>query len=473
MFRISVIDNTGKLADEINSVRASSNAERHAIIGIWEEILNRNFAGLPGAIARLKESFGDFRSVNYLKSDLYRCLGSHLDGYPTTDREQIVNNLIFFYTNLQKLLMSYPKRPFRMPPIPLNAFVALKTHLISGVGINSVLDMWVALKLGYAIHLQTGITQGLPDPHPLLKILENIWTRCVSDIHPYQIGPTNQGTEHSMHNLETLNRINSLSMLDLSACPLPKGSSRTYISPPAPKRITMEEGVLLSAAAALHDIGKAVLPEKTKKGSPTSGPPMEIIHEKIGFQFIQSNHIALGIPEPTIATAIANIVYRHDGNQTLDSSTINDATISYTGRPANADPIRTRELCALFRLADVLDITFRRVSRIVKELNENHGKLDNRQKQALKARLCVDKVYFDPAHTDTAFLICNTKPIPVELENTILIENDKLENNTPSHNLKIQSLDGTGNVDIDIEDGSDARKILEPINAPYKLDISP
>ncbi len=338
---IHVIDNTDVAERDVGKILGEPNAEMQAIIGIWEGILKRNFAGYPNVIEKLKEFFLARFTKNSLKEQLQSSLlEEHLKGYAPTEKNQIINNVLSFYENLQIVFTASSAGPVttHLKSLTTKVLAALKVHLISTVGITSLVHLWAALKLGYAIHLQTGITQGLPYGHPLLEMLKNVWTTCVSQVHPYQIGPTNQGTEHSMHNLETLNIINSLPSLDMTGVPPLPNAPRNYISSIPPKQINMEEGALLSAAAALHDIGKAVRDPKT------------FSHEEIGYKFICANRTVFGIPEDTLASAIAEIVLNHDGKRILNSENIFDSPINYRNRSTMADPIRTREVCALFRL---------------------------------------------------------------------------------------------------------------------------
>ena len=62
------------------------------------------------------------------------------------------------------------------------------------------LVLYLCLRLGYVVDLGTGILEGLQPP--FFKEILNVWLNAVIDLHPFQHGPTHQGSKHciQVHN---------------------------------------------------------------------------------------------------------------------------------------------------------------------------------------------------------------------------------------------------------------------------------
>lgn len=270
----------------------------------------------------------------------------------------------------------------------------------------------LALQSNHIAVLNTGITKGIQNTHPsLYKLLKKIWRKASQFIHPFQKGATHQGTHHCHIVNKNLNKIGSYSGLNFNNLHN------------MGDHLVVEEAFILKLAAAVHDLGKAHI-EETK------------YHELAGYNFIMSHPLNLSIL-PGLKKGVANIVKYHDGIDPLDSigSLLGDPfydTFVIDGKKKRLE-LRLKQVAAIFRLADVMDMTNERVSEIVLRISqtfpptltpENYRKIINRK--------CVKFINFNQILNRidiTTFPNLSSSDIQ-SLDEGILFENKKLDSTT-------------------------------------------
>ncbi len=284
------------------------------------------------------------------------------------------------------------------------------------------------LIIGYCIPLAAGITKDLLAYPHFRSMLEELWEIAIFEIHPYQIGPTNQGTLHSISVLRMLNRVNNLHTLDLTGI---GHNSRT---------VNIAEGVILSSACALHDIWKASINSGNHNvnGSNFIRNSAELVN-----QFSANNQNEFN----NFKEAIAKVTLVHSGSYNFNL--IGNLSI-------NNINCRVKEISAIFRLSDVLDITCKRVSTIYKEINLNS--LPPEKQAALLAREKINKVCFD---LNNNLIILRCSAVDQNVHDTVNYENALLDN---SNKVTLS----TGAVNISNK-SCNAGVVLDNINIPRVL----
>lgn len=196
--------------------------------------------------------------------------------------------------------------------------------------------LYLSLSAGYAFDANSGITSGLKsynkDLHSMVK---EIWEHAIEELHPFQRGPTHQGTKHC---IQVLNNLHALKQ-DLNIT-------------------TFHDVVwaMLSVAAGLHDIGKGDIIVASSK------------HAKKGADVIEHQPASLELAED-FKEFVAEIVRTHNPEiPFINIDQLNPRNISHSVWVINVPNVDMRQVCALFQLADVLDITRDRVSNAILEM---------------------------------------------------------------------------------------------------------
>ena len=197
------------------------------------------------------------------------------------------------------------------------------------------LVLYLCLRLGYVVDLGTGILEGLQPP--FFKEILNVWLNAVIDLHPFQHGPTHQGSKHCIqvhNNLCALKEF--LEGIDKSG----------FIN-----SIKDEEWGLLSVATALHDIAKG-----------------DIIVPR-GFHAINGAFAIRGTPPANFKIDdgykhfVATIVDTHAPDERKNEIlNIGDANYNGPNISGFCKKDTMQVICSLFHLADVMDTTRDRVS---------------------------------------------------------------------------------------------------------------
>ncbi len=173
---------------------------------------------------------------------------------------------------------------------------------------------------------------------PKLKArYDSLWRKATLEIHPFQKGDSHQGTEHCIHILENLNKLTSS------------------------KNLSDIEAFLISCAALLHDIDKAISDYKTRVDS-------EKLHGVKGAEFILSHFDLFNINQEE-ARAIAFIVRKH-GSEGFGNT---DQIYSNFSISSRQGLINLLPLAAVFKLADMLDFSHKRLSHTITMLNYPEG----------------------------------------------------------------------------------------------------
>ena len=164
----------------------------------------------------------------------------------------------------------------------------------------------------------------------LLVELENLWDAAQEKIHQFQEGKTGQGAEHCYtveNNIGVLlqYKIDNFKDIDL---------------------------FILSAAAALHDIGKIRLQISGTKFDHGQWGRKLLLDKEISSNFFRENRKA---------TAVAEIVGVHNNGQIAD---IPEEPFAIGPPPR----VQLRSLAAIFRLADMLDTDYRRVPYLLEAI---------------------------------------------------------------------------------------------------------
>ena len=166
----------------------------------------------------------------------------------------------------------------------------------------------------------------------LLTQIENVWQVAKKNVHDFQTGTTGQGSNHCLAVDENLwklicNDMDKFSQLDL---------------------------FLLSASAALHDIGK------TRREKSEESEDHGEVAKKLLFKDDNWKNFFPG--ERARAQAVGHIISVHCNGR------IDDVPEEFAvGGP---QVVLLRSLAAIFRLADMLDTDYRRTPYLVKSFNE-------------------------------------------------------------------------------------------------------
>ena len=158
----------------------------------------------------------------------------------------------------------------------------------------------------------------------LLSELQNIWDSAEKELHPFQKGRTAQGFQHC---IRVEGNIWSLIQKDIA-------------------KFRDQDLFLLSATAALHDVGK--INQKVDSNSDE-----KIDHGTLGKELLlKGDNWKKYFREKTEASAVAHIIGVHCNGK------INTIPAEFAW--GNPPGILLRSLAAIFRLADMLDSDYRR-----------------------------------------------------------------------------------------------------------------
>lgn len=164
----------------------------------------------------------------------------------------------------------------------------------------------------------------------LANRLETLWQTARKEIHPFQEGKTNQGTDHC---LAVENNIGILLEAKID-------------------KFKDKDLFILSAAAALHDIGKI---KRQISG-------VQLDHGQWGRELLKDREISRHfLDDERMAIAIAEVVGVHE-NGLIDD--LPEELFSIGAPPR----VPLRSLAAIFRLADMCDTDYNRVPWLLKEM---------------------------------------------------------------------------------------------------------
>jgi len=154
--------------------------------------------------------------------------------------------------------------------------------------------------------------------------VNSLWLRAQQKIHGYQRGKTEQGVLHCMRVEDNIGML-------LRECA---------------GKFKDEDLFVLSAASALHDIGKIEDHEQ-----------QELNHGRLGAQILRRQEIAgQFFADQRFAEAVGYVVSSHDDGDLQD--------VPEDEFLVGTCPLFLRELASIFRLADMIDTDYRRVSDI-------------------------------------------------------------------------------------------------------------
>jgi len=299
---------------------------------------------------------------------------------------------------------------------------------------------------GYSVDVNAGITNDLKGQNlNLYNFLHEVWDNAVKELHPFQRGHTHQGTKHCgrvLSNLETLMNMKTFG-------------------------INFPIGVwgMLSIATALHDMGKAdIIPDP-----PWDTPPAtEDKHAENGAKLIQKNSndiFKLNAIGKDGCDFVAEIVDRHNPEQRLNIiDNVNHLTISSSLISISLTLKEKQQICALFQLSDVMDITKDRVSdslfEILKEIyfslkdGEKNKERYNNVKKMIDARRGIASFNPEPRTSGT--------PAFIRVQKSSICSSDKNVDNSVDEGIKRENKD--------LED-TGAATILENEGWPRELKL--
>jgi hypothetical protein len=166
------------------------------------------------------------------------------------------------------------------------------------------------------------------------KVL-NLWDFAEHNIHPFQKGDSHQGSIHCYNVINNLGKIHLDNLDPLSI-------------------------YLLCCSAILHDIDKAIIDHAKHVGSR---------HGRVSAEFIRSNPSLFHFSKP-VAEAIAIITEYH--------GKVNQSEIKHKYPSEQIkDPIKYKKygninyalLSSIFKLSDMMDVSYKRISDIIIKLN--------------------------------------------------------------------------------------------------------
>lgn len=206
----------------------------------------------------------------------------------------------------------------------------------------SLAALYVTTLLGYAIDLDVGVTKGLLTVNAtLFNKLKEVWANSVKDLHPFQRGPTHQGTRHCAQVLDNLYSLYST---------VPSIQSDQALD-------TFEKRAMMSIATAVHDVGKGDLLAYP--------PPAKDYHARncAALLLRDAEIFKTDNMDSSCTRLIARIVEMHNAEGQVDSILdLKQDRIQDKALRINDQPVETKNLCALFHLSDVMDTTRHRVS---------------------------------------------------------------------------------------------------------------
>ncbi len=171
--------------------------------------------------------------------------------------------------------------------------------------------------------------------------IKKLWEDAEIDIHPFQKGDTHQASLHCKNVISNLSKLSKIT------------------------RLNNLEKYLLCCAAILHDIDKAVIDYNKKIEA-------EQLHGLCSAEYIIKNRNEFSFSRSE-ADAIAFIT-RYHGHKGLDpNSNYQIKKIEDPSSYAKYRKLKFDMLAALFRLADMMDVTYKRISKYIVKLNFPNG----------------------------------------------------------------------------------------------------
>lgn len=175
--------------------------------------------------------------------------------------------------------------------------------------------------------------------------INQLWELAAKEIHPYQKGDTSQQSDHCMRDIE---------YLDLLIAHFDKSHRKAPLRP--------VETFLLVCAAILHDMDKAVFDYEKKIKAKN-------LHGCHSAKFIKDHPRSFYFSQP-VADAVSTITHFHgETSFTSDPNRLQNTTIEDPRKLKIHGAARMDILCALFKLADMMDVSYRRVPQIIIDLN--------------------------------------------------------------------------------------------------------
>jgi hypothetical protein len=288
---------------------------------------------------------------------------------------------------LQQLQTVKENRDYALLTAPVEDEV-LDKFFISSIPIRSYIQALIGTHLRFSIIIKIGTLRNLTLKRAWKSMVKDVWQKCITDVHPFQKGDTNQGTKHCMTIVNNVNELYKHKNIK-----------------PAPA-----EAVILLVSAAVHDIGKSLAAESK--------------HEEIGSDFIDSNHGDLLIGDDW-QIPIRDIVKYHTGGLPLSGL----GSRHFDDKVGKSGTLRvdTQKLAAVFRLCDIADMSRTRISDIVFFLNKKErSKLDDTTYNKLFARNHIDSLKIAADHLDVIVSPTITDPSELDIvEECVKHDNDE------------------------------------------------
>jgi len=192
--------------------------------------------------------------------------------------------------------------------------------------------LYLTIISGHSVDIDAGLTSGLR--HDLHAFLKEVWEIAVKELHPFQRGPTHQGTKHCAQVLDNLYAL------------------QTQFSLPWNEDLC----AMLSLASALHDVGK---------GDLLADPPPADVHAQNSANLIRRALPSFKLDKLSreCRDFVAKIIEMHNPEGQLDKiNKLQPSVIEDNNLGINSQNVETKNFCALFQLADVMDTRGERVS---------------------------------------------------------------------------------------------------------------
>lgn len=189
-----------------------------------------------------------------------------------------------------------------------------------------------------------------------------LWKKATKEIHPFQRGDSYQSSTHSINVLKNIDCLSKV------------------VNP----ILNLPEKYILCCAAVLHDIDKAIIDYDQKVR-------IDKKHGLVSAAFIQDKyeHFGLTLCE---ADAVA-IVTRYHGKYSLKDieNECENEEINDPNEYKSLGKINYPKTACLFKLADMMDLTYKRISDLI--LTLNYDKIPSK----LLARKCIKNKYIEDA----------------------------------------------------------------------------
>lgn len=290
----------------------------------------------------------------------------------------------------------------------INIMKAIRQKMIIPQWLQSITGtpagICVACMAGLTFNANEGITENLKYYNKgLHDMVDEVWRNAMNDLHPFQRGPTHQGTKHCTQVLENL---------------------RVLLEEIYEERkftFDIEVRAVLSMAAALHDIGKGdIIDPKGEKHAQNGAKAIEEIPEifKVdpGFKVFVSKIVSTHAPE----------------GRSKPIRGVGGVTINGKGLNIPCPEHIVEKACSIFQLADTMDTTKDRVSdpvfeallKVYDPTHPLHGEFITRMR-IVEIRRTIDSVYpeWDP---DPCIMVKTTGAYNPKVKTQIDSENSDL-----------------------------------------------